>query len=203
MAEPSVVDSLSAEIHLAAYAKWESRGRPWGTPLEDWLWAERLILGKRRTNASGPDAGVPLFEELRSNGHGKLANALTSLFLDYPSSEHAELKARMGVESQIMDTLLELAAFRVLHLPGHRVKEIHPDLSLRGLKNRPDFLVDLADGREAIVEVTCGSPLSQKLKDQNQKMDDMLRGLDPHMQRGDWWFHMSFQSEIVPRVVEI
>jgi hypothetical protein len=35
------------EIALLAYRYWEGRGRPFGTPEEDWLRAERDILMER------------------------------------------------------------------------------------------------------------------------------------------------------------
>ncbi len=137
---------------------------------------------------------IQLFEKLKGNGHQALALALESLLADYPVAEHAEIAARLAVDYQVMDTLLELATYRLLHRAGHKVKTIHPDISAKCLKNNPDFLVELSSGDEAIVEATCGSPSSQKIKDQEDQVRRMLDGLRPHLKDGEWHFQMWFKT---------
>ena len=61
--EGNTSDSYSAEIEKLAYRFWEERGRPFGSPEEDWLKAEREF----QRELTGPPERLP-FSSL-SMGH--------------------------------------------------------------------------------------------------------------------------------------
>ncbi len=46
---PTDASSIEEEIRRRAYGLWEERGRPDGTPDEDWLRAERELLSQPAT----------------------------------------------------------------------------------------------------------------------------------------------------------
>jgi len=49
--EPSRLENIHAQIAIRAYQRWERRGRPFGSPEEDWVQAEeelRVLLDVQR-----------------------------------------------------------------------------------------------------------------------------------------------------------
>lgn len=47
---------LRLELHVAAYERWQSRGMPPGTALEDWLAVEAEILAAKAPKRKAPAA---------------------------------------------------------------------------------------------------------------------------------------------------
>lgn len=49
---PAAANSMEVEIRLRAYELWEERGRPGGTPDDDWFRAEQELLSQAGTESA-------------------------------------------------------------------------------------------------------------------------------------------------------
>ena len=59
--EPSRPENIHAQIAIRAYHRWEKRGRPIGSPEEDWVHAEeelRVLLDAQRPPFSSISMGA-------------------------------------------------------------------------------------------------------------------------------------------------